>query len=479
MSWLAGTLELTSKVRYGLTSRGVPLFRFVPYDKRFSTYSVGCSMRDLSKNQHVIIEPSVETSDNSHKQQSKGILIQNFGSPTVESEKQLLLATYAYDSQKELRKPPVELKLGEPLVPEPSPRTTVTQGFTFHIDPPGCRDVDDSFTFIRCTNFWKVYINIADVAAWIPADSTMNTFASKRTTTFYSTEGKALAPMLPLALSEGQASLLPGELKPTLSLTFDWYPGKPINSFRFIETMTQTTMSFTYEQAGDTVLSELKALRQLAVEYGGVYTDSHTWVQIMMIMYNEQAGMLLHSHKKGILRRHSAPKQEKLEMISALNDPTLLILAYEAAEYCLATDESYHYGLDKSTYAYASSPLRRYADLVNQRLLKAILNFTINRTAAPSADLVEYLNRRQKQAKAFTRDMFFLTVLASTTTSSVTGKIIAKKDNVIRVWVPAWRRIIKTRSDIGVLYDTVNISWYDNRESPRWKERMVFRLTVV
>ena len=438
-------------------------------------------MRDLTKNQHVIIEP-VSSSDEQlkdHKQQPKGILIQNFGPPTVESEKQLLLATYAYDSQKELRKQPVELKLREPLIPELTARSIITQGFTFHIDPPGCRDVDDSFTFIRCTNFWKVYINIADVAAWIPADSTMNTFASKRTTTFYSTEGKALAPMLPSALSEGQASLLPGEMKPTLSLTFDWYPGKPIESFQFIETMTQTTMSFTYEQAEHTILSELKALRQLAVEHGGQEKDSHTWVQILMIMYNEQAGMLLHSHKKGILRRHSAPTQEKLEMISALNDPTLLILAYEAAEYCLATDESYHYGLDKSTYAYASSPLRRYADLVNQRLLKAILNFTINRTAAPSAELVEYLNRRQKQAKAFTRDMFFLTVLASTTTSSVTGKIISKKDNVIRVWVPAWRRIIKTRSDIGVLYDTVNISWYDNRESPRWKERMVFRLTVV
>lgn len=35
-TWLGGILELTSKVRYGLTSRGAPLYRFIPYDKRYS-----------------------------------------------------------------------------------------------------------------------------------------------------------------------------------------------------------------------------------------------------------------------------------------------------------------------------------------------------------------------------------------------------------------------------------------------------------
>ena len=490
MSWLAGTLELTSKVRYGLTSRGVPLFRFMPYDKRFGPFAVGCSMRDLSTNQHVIVEGPPIHKDHTEKQQEdkpqkayitlpKANLIQNLGKPTLETEKLLLLTTYAYDSTKELRRLP---DVGN-LTPGPGEhhRIPIRDGFTFHIDPPGCRDVDDSFTFIRCVDYWKIAIHIADVASWIPAGSSMDTFASRRTTTFYSHDGKALAPMLPPAVSEGEASLIVGYTRPTLSLVFRWRPGSPPIDFRFMETYSQTSRAFTYEtaHAEQDSYDELQALRDLATQLGADPGDTHTWVAALMILYNEHAGKLLHSYKKGILRRHSTPKAKRLEFVSTLNDPSLLFLAYDAAEYCLATDEATHYGLGKDVYAYASSPLRRYADLVNQRLIKAALHHTINESAGPSIQLVEHLNRRQKQAKAFTRDMFFASALSVTSMQSVRGRILEKVNGKTHIWVPEWKRIIKTSTQEGEGNDHVRISWYDNRECARWKERMVFRLEPV
>lgn len=494
MSWLAGTLELTSKVRYGLTSRGVPLFRFIPYDKRFGPFAVGCSMRDLSTNQHVIVEGPPVHKDNKDKQQEdkqqedkpqkayatlpKATLIQNLGKPTLETEKLLLLTTYAYDSTKELRRLP---DVGN-LSPGPGEhhRIPIQEGFTFHIDPPGCRDVDDSFTFIRCFDYWKIAIHIADVASWIPADSPMDLFAARRTTTFYSHDGKALAPMLPLAVSEGEASLTVGYTRPTLSLVFRWRPGSEPTHFGFMESYSKTSRAFTYEtaHAEQDSYEELKALRELATYLGADPGDTHTWVAALMILYNEHAGKLLHSYKKGILRRHSAPKAKRLEFVSTLNDPSLLFLAYDAAEYCLATDEATHYGLGKDVYAYASSPLRRYADLVNQRLIKAALHHTLNESAGPTQELVEHLNRRQKQSKAFTRDMFFASTLA-TSTSSIRGRILEKVHGKTHIWVPEWKRIIKTSTQEGEGNDHVRISWYDNRECARWKERMVFRLEAV
>jgi len=435
-------------------------------------------MRELHTNQHVIVEACISTPQANPSPSislPKATLIQNFGKPTIETEKQLLLATYAYDSKKELRKTP---DVADPIS-EPTQRVTIRGGFTFHIDPPGCRDVDDSFTFLRYGDVWKVAINIADVASWVPEGSVPDLFARARTTTFYSYDGNAMAPMLSPTISENKASLLVGEMKPTLSLTFIWQPGNPPRDFQFIETFTQTTENFTYEKAAAQVefFNELRALRELTTYLGGDYNDSHTWVQAMMILYNEHAAHLLHRHGKGILRRHSAPKKERLEMISSLKDPGLLYLAYESAEYCLATDDTNHFGLAKRLYAYASSPLRRYADLVNQRLIKATIHHTIHSVPGPSKELVDSLNRRQKQAKAFTRDMFFSHILAKSS-DSVKGKIIERKDGKLHIWVPHWKRIIKTAgagAEVGELND-VRISWYDNRESARWKDRMVFRI---
>jgi ribonuclease R len=89
----------------------------------------------------------------------------------------------------------------------------------------------------------------------------------------------------------------------------------------------------------------------------------------MMIFYNEQAGILLAAHGTGILRRHSQPAVTKLLALLAIPGvPPHLI--YEAAEYCLSTEgNTRHHGLGLDTYAYASSPLRRYADLVVHRAL--------------------------------------------------------------------------------------------------------------
>jgi len=466
MAWLAGTLELTSKVRYGLTSRGVPIFRFIPYDKRFSPMAVGCSMRDLSTNVHAIVETLPAIKNEPHVL-AKGNLIQTFGPPTVLSERSILLNTYAYDSNKGLRNHPAPLTESPDLKPH-------IHGFTFNIDPSGCKDVDDTFTIVEHGNDWRVSINIADVASWITEDSQLDVFARKRSTTFYSDSGEALAPMFPRAISESSASLLPGEYKPTLSLEFTW-DGVEVKDYKLYESSSKTHRSFTYEEANFSNIPEMAVLCDIAVKFGGVVDDSHTWVQALMILYNQYIGNILRNAGLGILRRHTAPAEHRLEMIRQINHTELMFLAFEAAEYCLATDaDTNHYGLGKDAYAYATSPLRRYADLVNQRIIKGLLNGV--RIPGPTAELVGELNRRQKQAKAFTRDLFFLKVISEQKLTQVNGIIIEKMEDRSKVWVPDWKRIITVReSDISS--KDVRISWYHDKNMPRWKEKMVFRVS--
>lgn len=359
------------------------------------------------------------------------------------------------------------------------------------MDPPGCRDVDDSFTFQQTSDgSWLVAIHIADVAAWIPPDHPLDKDAAQKATSFYSPEGEVLAPMFPPAFSEANASLLPGSPKPTFSLVFQWRPGQQPTNFEWHETLTETSTSYTYEEAMDKVshVPALQALQALTKDLGSNPDDSHSWVAALMILYNQKAGQLLKQHGIGLLRKHNKPAQEKLDALAALAEhvPALMDFAQESATFCEATDtDTVHAGLNLDAYAYATSPLRRYADLVNQRCLKAIVYPPPEpQQQPPFHTLVESLNRRQKQAKAFQRDLFFQTTLGVTNGNSVKGVVIQHQVDKDRysVFVPAWKRIVKVRNLVfepPALGSLVSLDWYDDRMHARWKERMVFKASLV
>jgi exoribonuclease R len=458
--WIAGILELSSKVRYGITSRGLPIFRFIPYDRTLGPFAVGCSQRNLLYNVHAIVEPLEEPQrEHKHLELPRATLIQLLGTPTPETETAVLLSTYAYDNTKELRKhtsqEPIEVL---------SKRERIT-GFTFHIDPPGCKDVDDTFTFLKTHNGWIITINIADVSSLIDEGSPLDLFIQKKATSFYSPTGKVLAPMIPPEY-ETLASLLPGKDKLTLSLQFDWDTKTPlseITDFRWIPSITQTNTSYTYDEAQKETREEILALKHLTNS-----DDSHKWVETLMIFYNTCAGEKLKSMGQGILRGHTEPQQEKLEQWTSI-DPNLAFLAYESAKYIHSSKESTHYGLGKKSYAYASSPIRRYCDLVNQRALKGL---------SPKLEitLIDHLNRRQKQAKAFSRDLFFMTELKRPDSISVTGTVISPN----KVYVPAWKRVVnvKTLTELSIKTQ-VTLRWYDDMKTPFWKDRIIFSHTAI
>jgi hypothetical protein len=234
-------------------------------------------------------------------------------------------------------------------------------------------------------------------------------------------------------------------------------------------TTIQTERSFTYDEADNQVdaVPELAALRELAQALGQEEfssTDSHTWVQALMILYNQATGSLLRQNKVGILRRHSAKKLEKFQAIGISSIPMA------AAEYVLADEENVrHGGLNLESYAYASSPIRRYCDLVNQRIIKRLMDEGQPSASAPTKELVDELNRRQKQEKAFTRDLFFMGVLSSK--DPVQGIAMSEK----RVWIPAWKRAITVRNTALTVGTSYTITWYENKQLPHWKDRIVFR----
>ena len=96
------------------------------------------------------------------------------------------------------------------------------------IDPPGSMDLDQALHVERSGDGFRLHYAIADVAAFVTAGDAIDLEAHRRGETLYGADAKV--PLHPKALSEGAASLLPGQLRPALLWTIDVDPGGEIST---------------------------------------------------------------------------------------------------------------------------------------------------------------------------------------------------------------------------------------------------------
>jgi exoribonuclease R len=98
------------------------------------------------------------------------------------------------------------------------------------IDPPGSRDLDQAFgAEARAGGGIRVWYAIADLAAFVAPGDQVDAEANRRGVTFYGPDRRV--PLHPARLSEGAASLLPGEDRPALLWCIDLDPdGTPVDT---------------------------------------------------------------------------------------------------------------------------------------------------------------------------------------------------------------------------------------------------------
>jgi exoribonuclease R len=87
------------------------------------------------------------------------------------------------------------------------------------IDPATSMDLDQALHVERIDSGYRVHYAIADVAAFVTAGDAVDIEANRRGETLYGADAKI--PLHPKVLSEGAASLLPGQLRPALLWTIE------------------------------------------------------------------------------------------------------------------------------------------------------------------------------------------------------------------------------------------------------------------
>ena len=464
---IAGLLELQSKVKYGFTSRNVPLYLFTPYNESYPSFIVGSSDQG-SVNRIGLVRFEGEWTETF----PRGTLIRLLD---VGADEEALFWTYS----------PYACEKYKGLYPDPpslEKRRLISNAF--HIDPAGCRDVDDVLNIDYVGENTYVTITIADVSASIPTGHPVDLRAAHIGQSLY--QDGQVRNMLPPLLSEGVCSLLQGSKKAGLSLKVCL---EDLTDLEWFESAVSVSSTYDYDSIYSSDL--VPVLKKMSAAFGLESDDSHVWIEAAMKFYNIQAARLLKKEGLGVLRSHSAP--DLLRFVGL--DSSLAFLAYSSAQYISAADTSkntLHWGLQEEAYTHATSPIRRYADLVNQRALKCIL-FSV-KSNSETLISCDKLNAAAKAAKQHDRDYVFLKVLKQQPTGVVGGTVIEIRNEKISVYVKEWSIIVKlkykltadglflTKDESGTFSllkgQEVRVAYHSNFLLRSWKRRIILNLEV-
>lgn len=463
--FLPGVLELNSKYAYGFSSRGNKLFLFHPHDRKYPPFRVGANSRSLSTNQLGLVE-FMDWED--FESMPRGNMIRLLGA-CGDLDAERLALTYQYSS------PQVSKELFDINDMDSNPRIHL-EGFTFNIDPDGCLDIDDVLTLKKISETkWQFIITISDVAAFISEGSEGDKHACFLGQTLYQ-DGEAVVPMLPRGLSEMAFSLRPNERHVGISLFCTWdTQTKNLDIHGFHQTLFTNNQSYTYETVYKADEFPLEILKEIcSFLHGSPTEDSHEWIAECMILYNKEVAKRLVANNLGLLRTHKPANAEKLKEFLAIH-PGLEILAYESAKYQPSAPGLIHANLGSVPYCHASSPIRRYADLVNQRALKALLS---KQSWSPcSTELADQLNQIQKRMKAYERSLYFLEQIAKQPSGYVEGFVISFTEEKTNVYVPSWKLKIRVDPGTYTVGQAVKLQYYADLQKPYWDQRMVFRVS--
>jgi exoribonuclease-2 len=260
----------------------------------------------------------------------------------------------------------------------------------FSIDDVTTTEIDDAFS-VRAlpAGGWEIGVHIAAPALAIPPGSPLDVTASSRLSTVYMPGGKIT--MLPGAVIE-RYTLSEGRVVPAVSLYLELGPDLRLLATRSVVEKVRVVANLRHdaleEQFNEESLAagrqdfpfaaELKLLWDLAgvLEAGRGRQDNQRTLNMDYSFYVENDRVRIVQRKRG-----SPVDKVVSELMIFVNAEWGRLLAeagvpaiYRAqgnGKVRMSTVPSPHQGLGVSYYIWASSPLRRYVDLVNQRQLVA------------------------------------------------------------------------------------------------------------
>lgn len=274
------------------------------------------------------------------------------------------------------------------------------------IDGQSTLDYDDAISLQKEEDGYLLGIHIIDVGFYIKDNDVIDRDARSRASSIYMPDDKV--PMLPPNLSEDLCSLREGELRPGISTLVRLNRFFEIINYEIVPSIIKVHHQMTYSEANmlngeDDPITTLHkiatVLREKRMRAGAVQItlpEVNIWVENngeigisridrenpsrmlvseMMILANALMAEFLAAHGiPAVFRSQPDPKQRLFQGV----ETSLFLNCMQRKQLNRAvtgTTPENHSGLGVKAYATATSPIRRYFDLLTQRQIRGVLGY--------------------------------------------------------------------------------------------------------
>ena len=333
------------------------------------------------------------------------------------------------------------LKASDTALPGDAERLDLTGQHIVTIDDADTRDIDDGLALENTPDGQlRIWIHVADPGRLIAADSPLDLEARRRGSSLYLASG--ILPMFPEVLATGPMSLRAGQRSAAWSIWVELDDEGAVAGSGLHRSWVKPTYRLSYCDADDLIdlappqekdLANLQGLllrrRQWRVRQGALLLDqpegriraqgdaaqleitepspARLMVAEAMILAGAVVAGLGQDHGLALPYRSqlTATLPPEAELAALPSGP----VRNSAIKRCLSrghtgTEPSPHFSLGLPAYAQATSPIRRYADLVVQRQLLALQQGGQPLAAADLAALLSDLDGPLRQGIQISRE---------------------------------------------------------------------------
>jgi len=302
-------------------------------------------------------------------------------------------------------------------------RLDLTDLSAITIDGQSTLDFDDAITIEDKGDHYRLGVHIADVGHFIKKEAIIDKQAADRGSSIYMPDRKI--PMFPSSIAENLCSLRKGELRPSISIIIKLSRSSEIINYEIVHSLIKVDRQLTYYDV-NTIANEdhevlilhdiAKKFREKRLKQGAIQIslpDINVWidngklnvtkinrespgrmlVSEIMIMANWLTAKFLMKHDMPAIFRSQAEPRERLYR---KEEGTLFqnwMQRKFLSRFILSPEAENHSGLGLDAYVTATSPIRKYFDLITQRQLRGILGLEEPYTKEEIESLIQRLEQ--------------------------------------------------------------------------------------
>jgi len=309
------------------------------------------------------------------------------------------------------------------------------------IDGQGTLDFDDAISIEEMGDSFRLGVHIVDVGHFVQKNDAIDQQALLRGSSIYMPDQKVS--MLPPVLAEGLCSLKAGTLRPAISIMIQLSPMAEIRDYQVFQSLIKVEHQLTYydvniyaaEDRNMRILQDIaEKFRKQRLDDGAIQItvpEISVWInenrEVSINKINREspgrmlvselmimANWLMAKHLKerqipAIFRSQPKPR----ERLYKNNEGTLFQNWMQRRllnRFVLSVRPEWHSGLGLDAYVTATSPIRKYSDLVTQRQIRASLGLENAYTAEQIAEIIQALELPMSQVSRiqYTRHRYWL-----------------------------------------------------------------------